>query len=1450
MQPEMWGEGPKQKDKVQKCLHREGHENTPSAPAGTSGGFEWGLAIGEGANGSGVSSRSPGPFGQSSSVDGDGHDQRHRRKKATLVAKRGGSWQKGGPETGSGPCWAGAGLGAAQRDCPSTSKGRVAGAPGVVKSDFESGWASRPREGAGPKLFAFSTSPGHGGGAFAAKSRSDAPDGPREGGESGASFSLPSSRGHGRRGGGDPKMGGGLDRPIMYTPAPLRNGREQPEYRPPVDIGPPSPTTSMAEEQGEESDMSGAADMFAPVQPPAGGTGRGWFSLGGLGGGKPPSLEVARVRKAPAPRMNILADHLGELEIGELTAEGLDLSHNVESLLSLGSAPCGEGGSKGPAMGGAQVEGDGRRHPGEGAGGGPEGDEKAGEFGCEHFGKRQKLKYPGDAQNRWSGSEAGSPPAERGMDLPHRAPGDSVGAQHQENRATGWGQARGPSPTPLANEAPSEVEVKDAAPSLTSRIYNGVYKFVFGSAEGAQQGTGPTAAGRLAGRKVAPKSEGSRVAEDSEAPQFVAGGPKSSLFFQAGESTGIGRSGGFSGTFCNAASSSSHTETRGNSAPGRFPDIQSWAGVDSNHTSDHGRGQNSIFMFKGGANTAPTVAGRKQTRATSMTPGSSDGARLRARRRKSTPGGQVECPSTVPLAAKVTPMMWSPAQTPVLPRDEKGKQNWLGGPTPMSTQMPQPSLQEKPMADTPMSVFPSGNAANCATPMSMMAEETQGRIWQNPSQGTSSGVPFDCPMSLCTPVGVQTDDPGKAQDRMHPKRATEPLVHPLTEMLWTPRDKKSGNKFGEMSSASCRGVSEEPASSWPSADLSRPSFQGMGRMEWPSSNLVSSGVGQESPMSSQRKCLRAKKGRQQLKNQLPNQNQAGASSTAPGGPQSEEQILQAGEAHKRRGNDFFSKAKYVEAEAQYTQALDLLKSLPKCVHLAPLFCNRAAAWLMTSSPKRALKDCQCALEVDKTYARAYIRGTTCQLRLGNFAAAKEMLGSAKLNVPSNCGQYLEVAPKLTEVEQLESQFQRVKSHLMQGEVLEAGLRGGLQELEGMEKELSHSEEMWALKVLCLLRVGDHGRVTPILDCVCKSLDIRPPRTLWWQWIALQAWFHDGKQDEVSRRLTELISTLEQQPEEAMACPTGFTIRPNLQELKDIAKVEADANQLKLEGNEWYRNKNFKKAIELYAKALTTCKQGAVSGRFLAILLSNRAAAHQGAGAYAEAIADCCMARALDTTFVRAQVRLATLLLEIVRPQAAVDVLQRVIDFGNVDHSEVRDLMRRLAEAQVSAVKDPTPDHFKLLGLQATCKMDELKKAYRQLAVRLHPDKAALNCPYSLRFGPSGVKVLGESKVLDTIKEEASWLFKLINEANDAITNDLKHKKLERELFGDEVRRGYNTAGNRSRHDGPIFGYARNNTYRQSQRAGFQNQHGYYTRSGGYAPDAFSGRSGWNANRGF
>eukprot|EP00803_Ostreobium_quekettii_P002701 evm.model.scf_775.4 EVM.evm.TU.scf_775.4 scf_775:35485-41164(+) len=1071
MDPSRWHEGQEERCAFAAVGGRPRGDDAPGAAPWTSGSFHMGAAIGEASDGF---SRGAGPFGASPFV-GCGRRGARQRRRNGLGAKRGGGWQKQTAEfnvesVSAEGCSGRTGWPSAS---PSFSPpGQPGGSPNGVRSEFELGWDGRAESRRQSGLFALHPAPSQG--PFAstpacdASGRSDASDA-----DSGGS-PLAKRPSEGRREGGGRDAGPERERPVKHMPASPRNEREQAEYKPPMDIEPPS-ATAMAEERGAEGRASGAADMFASTQPPSDGGRRGWFSFGF---GMVPGWAVSpAVPKAPPPRMNTLAAHLGEMELGgECTAEGIDLSRNVDSVLSLGTSPVGGGLAESDAgqsagIGSSEKEGH-RCREGKGDA------ESKGEGNAseceEREEKRQKIRYPVDAQNRRSASR-------------------------------------------LADEA----------------------------------------------------------------------------------------------------------------------------------------------------------------------------------------------------------------------------KPWRGG-----------------IATTSQ-------------------DETPDSIKQNPVQ-EAAGVPR---MPVCTPF------PGHVASGQQAQKTTE-------------------------------------------------------------------GTGQEGAPEPAVDPLRA-------------------SGTA----ESENQVLQGGEAHKKKGNALFAQGKYYQAEAEYTKALEKLECLSSSSHLAPLFCNRAAVWLMTSNPMRALEDCQRAQEADKVYARAYLRGSTCHLRLGRFAAAKETLESAKQNVPSSCSMYLDLVPKLTEVQQLESQFERVKSHLMQSELTEAGIRGGLQELEVIEKEVSHSEELWALKVLSLLRAGDRGRVVPALDCACKTLDLKPPKTLWWQWVAVQAWFHDGKQEEVTRRATQLISAMEQQPGEAMPCPTGFDLRPTVTELKDVIRSEEVANRIKLEGNAAFKGQNYKKAIELYGKTLAACKHGAVSRRFLSIVLSNRAAAYQGAGAFAEAIADCCMAQTVDTTFARAQVRLARLLMQVSRPQAAVGVLQKVVDSGCATNSDHREALLRLGEAQAMVTKDPEPDHYRMLGLKADCKIEDVKKAYRQLALRLHPDKAALNIPcLSLKFGSSGVKVLGESRIRECIKEEASWLFKLVNEAHNTLTDLVNRRKLERELF--EMRKGHSSvSGNASRHDSSIFGFSRNNgnTFWPSPRSGFHNQRGgfqhqrsgfpnhhgrfqnsqgHYMHRAGHAPDAFNSHAGWHSNRGF
>lgn len=75
----------------------------------------------------------------------------------------------------------------------------------------------------------------------------------------------------------------------------------------------------------------------------------------------------------------------------------------------------------------------------------------------------------------------------------------------------------------------------------------------------------------------------------------------------------------------------------------------------------------------------------------------------------------------------------------------------------------------------------------------------------------------------------------------------------------------------------------------------------------------------------------------------------------------------------------------------------------------------------------------------------------------------------------------------------------------------------------------------------------------------------------------------------------------------------------------------------------------------------------------------------------------------------------------------------------------------------------------------TCSTEDLlaqvKKLFRQLALRFHPDKAVNNCRFAMRFGgQAGAMLVGTSELQARIRAEADWLFKAISEAQTVLTD--------------------------------------------------------------------------------
>lgn len=79
---------------------------------------------------------------------------------------------------------------------------------------------------------------------------------------------------------------------------------------------------------------------------------------------------------------------------------------------------------------------------------------------------------------------------------------------------------------------------------------------------------------------------------------------------------------------------------------------------------------------------------------------------------------------------------------------------------------------------------------------------------------------------------------------------------------------------------------------------------------------------------------------------------------------------------KETGNQNFSRKNYTQAIEHYTKGIELSESMTPTVKsedLAVLYQNRAAANEALGSPEKVIEDCSKAIELNKNYAKAYLR---------------------------------------------------------------------------------------------------------------------------------------------------------------------------------------------------------------------------------------------------------------------------------------------------------------------------------------------------------------------------------------------------------------------------------------------------------------------------------------------
>lgn len=272
--------------------------------------------------------------------------------------------------------------------------------------------------------------------------------------------------------------------------------------------------------------------------------------------------------------------------------------------------------------------------------------------------------------------------------------------------------------------------------------------------------------------------------------------------------------------------------------------------------------------------------------------------------------------------------------------------------------------------------------------------------------------------------------------------------------------------------------------------------------------------------------------------------------------------------------------------------------------------------------------------------------------------------------------------------------------------------------------------------------------------------------------------------------------------------------PSSADLASIITSIQEIEALKEEGNNDIRAHRFSAALTSYTKALTHAPT-ALSSMSAAILYCNRAAAHQGLGNIALAVADCCRAKAMRPGYAKAHSRLATLLCDLHMYSAAKEELEAALVGDGVTPEAKAEYRRRAHAAEVAgtprrgygALIDPPTNHYKMLGVEHTCAVNDVRRAYKKLALYLHPDKVTSNTKVATQVGHVGT-VLREpaERVHTLLQDHATWLFKCVSNANEALGDATARREVDVALRRWEMASHGRQSPQQQHYDGYYGGY--------------------------------------------
>ncbi|EPS42888.1 hypothetical protein H072_3227 [Dactylellina haptotyla CBS 200.50] len=402
------------------------------------------------------------------------------------------------------------------------------------------------------------------------------------------------------------------------------------------------------------------------------------------------------------------------------------------------------------------------------------------------------------------------------------------------------------------------------------------------------------------------------------------------------------------------------------------------------------------------------------------------------------------------------------------------------------------------------------------------------------------------------------------------------------------------------------------------------------------------------------------------------------------------------ETCKDLGNEYFKQKNYSSAIAEYTKAISAAPAN------ATYFNNRAAAFMSNGDYQMALEDCREANRLQPGADKTILRMSRVLTSLGRPDEALDLLDKASKKISTSD----------------RNVPQQMLAHIKSAESSLASGSGSMTlfALDRAEKYLGVGCEIpkrWRLmRAEANLKIGNVNSLGEAQNVVMSLLRQNPkdPDALVMRGRILYA---QGENSKAAQHF-----------QEALRCD------PDMKEARVYLKRARELEKKKEMGNDAFKRGNYENARVLYSEALEVDPENKGTN---SKIFQNRAMTLMKLKCYDEAISDCDSALKLDPTYIKARRTRAKILGQAGKWEDAVRELRSLYESNPQDGT----LPKEIRQAELELKKSLRKDYYKILGIEKDATEHQIKKAYRQMAIKWHPDKNPDNPEADARFKDIG-----------------------------------------------------------------------------------------------------------------